>query len=140
MYLNLSHNQIYGEIPNISMILSYSSIIDMSSNNFTSVLPCTSSNVGILDLSNNLLSRSISHFLCYKMNESKQMPFLNLGKNLISGEIIGCWMKWQNLFALNLGNNNLSGSIPTSIGSLMVFAFIQQQILWKITILNEKLQ
>ena len=119
MYLNLSHNQIYGEIPNISMILSYSSIIDMSSNNFTSVLPCTSSNVGILDLSNNSLSGSISHFLFYKMNESKRMSYLNLGRNLLSGEMADCWMMWQNLFTLNLGNNNLLGSIPTSIGSLI---------------------
>ncbi|KAL4618788.1 hypothetical protein ACB092_06G035200, partial [Castanea dentata] len=119
MYLNLSHNQIYGEIPNISMILSYSSIIDMCSNHFTGVLPCTSSNVGVLDLSNNSLFGSISHFLCYKTNESKRMSYLNLGRNLLSGEITNCWMKWQNLFALNLGNNNLSGSIPTSIGYLI---------------------
>ena len=119
MYLNLSHNQIYGEIPNIPMILSTSSMIDMSSNHFNGSLPCISSNVSILDLSNNLLSGSILHFLCYKMNESKQMSYLNLGKNFLSGEIIGCWMKWQNLNALNLGNNHLSGSIPRSIGSLI---------------------
>ncbi|KAL0000652.1 hypothetical protein SO802_014433 [Lithocarpus litseifolius] len=119
VYLNLSHNQIYGEIPNIPMILSTSSMIDMSSNHFNGLLPHISSNVSFLDLSDNLLSGSISHFLCYKMNEPKKMSYLNVGKNFLSGEIVGCWMKWQNLFALNLGNNNLSGSIPTSIGSLI---------------------
>ena len=61
-YLNISHNQIYGEIPHIPLILSSYSIIDMSSNNFTGPLPRISSNVTFLDLSNNLLSRSISHF------------------------------------------------------------------------------
>ncbi|KAL0000645.1 hypothetical protein SO802_014426 [Lithocarpus litseifolius] len=119
VYLNLYHNQIYGEIPNIPMILSTSSMFDMSSNHFNGLLPYISSNVSFLDLSDNLLSGSISHFLCYKMNESKQMSYLNLGKNFLSGEIIGCWMKWQNLFALNLGSNNLLGSIPTSVGSLI---------------------
>ncbi|KAK7816645.1 receptor-like protein eix2 [Quercus suber] len=75
-YLNISHNQIYGEIPHIPMILSYDSIIDVSSNNFTGPLPCISSNVTFLDLSNNSLSGSISHFLCYKMNEPKNMRYL----------------------------------------------------------------
>ncbi|XP_050246138.1 receptor-like protein EIX2 [Quercus robur] len=118
-YLNISHNQIYGEIPHIPLILSYPSAIDVSSNNFTGPLPCISSNVTFLDLSNNSLSGSISHFLCYKMNEPKKMEFLNLGKNLLSGKISNCWMKWQNLSALNLGNNNFTGKIPTSIGSLI---------------------
>ncbi|XP_023905694.2 receptor-like protein EIX2 [Quercus suber] len=116
-YLNISHNQIYGEIPHIPLILSYSSTIDLSSNNFTGPLPCISSNVSFLDLSNNSLSGSISHFLCYKMNEPKFMEFLYLGKNLLSGKISNCWMKWQSLRVLNLGNNNFTGKIPTSIGS-----------------------
>ena len=82
-YLNISHNQIYGEIPHIPLIFSIFSTIDMSSNHFKVPLPCISSNVSFLDLSNNLLSGSISHFLCYKMNELKQMSYLNLGKNLL---------------------------------------------------------
>ena len=73
-FLNISHNQIYGEIPHMPMILSYSAIIiDMSSNHFTGLLPCISSNVSFLDLSKNLISGSISHFLCYKMNEPKKI-------------------------------------------------------------------
>ncbi|KAL4618796.1 hypothetical protein ACB092_06G036000 [Castanea dentata] len=118
-FLNISHNQIYGEIPHIPLIFSTASTIDMSSNHFTGPLPCISSNLSFLDLSNNLLSGSISHFLCYKMKEPKYMEFLNLGKNLLSGKISNCWMKWQSLVALNLGNNNFSGSILASIGSLI---------------------
>ncbi|XP_030930563.1 receptor-like protein EIX2 [Quercus lobata] len=124
-YLNISHNQIYGEIPHIPMILSYDSIIiDMRSNNFTGPLPCISSNVTFLDLSNNSLSGSISHFLCYKMNEPKNMQFLNLGKNLLLGKLSNCWMMWKNLYALNLGKNNFTGTIPTSIGSLVRLSFL----------------
>ncbi|KAL0011499.1 hypothetical protein SO802_006607 [Lithocarpus litseifolius] len=123
-YLNISHNQIYGEIPYIPMILSYSSIIDMSSNHFKGLLPCISSNVTFLDLSNNILSGSISHFLCYKKNEPKKMEFLNLGKNLLSGKLSNCWMMWQSLYALNLGKNNFTGSIPKSIGSLVRLSYL----------------
>ncbi|XP_030936746.1 receptor-like protein EIX2 [Quercus lobata] len=115
--LNLSHNLIQGEIPNSPVILS-ASVIDLSSNHFKGPLPCISSNVLVLDLSKNSFSRSISHFLCFRMNEQKNVGYLNLDKNLLSGIIPDCLMKWNNLEVLNLGNNNFSGSIPSSMGSL----------------------
>ncbi|XP_050248564.1 receptor-like protein EIX2 [Quercus robur] len=58
------------------------------------------------------------------MNVSKQMEFLDLEKNLLSGEIADCWMMWQRLSALNLGNNNFTGSIPASIGSLIDLRYL----------------
>ena len=69
----------------------------------------------MLDLSNNLFVG------CYKMNESKQTELLNLGKNLLSGKIPVCWMKWNSLVVLNLENNNFTGNIPALIGSLTPF-------------------
>ncbi|KAM3693419.1 hypothetical protein ACJW31_08G165400 [Castanea mollissima] len=116
--LDLSQNLLYGEIVNSLMTWSSYSTIDLSSNNFKGLLPYISSNVTVLDLSNNSFSGSISHFLCYKMNEPKQMQLLNLGKNHLSGKIANCWMKWNNLEFLNLGFNNFTGSIPSSIRSL----------------------
>ncbi|XP_065635206.1 receptor-like protein EIX2 [Quercus suber] len=116
-YLNLSHNLINGEIPNSPVILS-ASVIDLSSNHFKGPLPCISSNVYALDLSNNSFSRSISHFFCFRVNEPKYIGHLNLETNLLSGIIPDCLMNWNNLEVLNLGNNNFSGSIPASMGSL----------------------
>ncbi|KAM3734416.1 hypothetical protein ACB098_10G013600 [Castanea mollissima] len=116
-YLNLSHNLIHGEIPKSPLILS-ASAIDLSSNHFKGPLPCISSNVYVLDLSNNSFSRSISHFFCFKVNEPKIIVHLNLEKNLLSGIIPDCFMNWNNLEILNLRNNNFSGNIPASMGSL----------------------
>ncbi|KAM3683823.1 hypothetical protein ACJW31_12G177900 [Castanea mollissima] len=116
-FLNLSHNLIHGEIPNSPVVLS-ASVIDLSSNHFKGPLPCISSDVLVLDLSKNSFSRSISHFLCFRMNEPKYIAYLNLEKNLLSGIIPDCLMKWNDLWVLNLGNNNFSGSIPSSMGFL----------------------
>ncbi|KAM3686586.1 hypothetical protein ACJW31_10G013500 [Castanea mollissima] len=115
-YLNLSHNLIHGEIPKSPLILS-ALVIDLSSNHFKGPLPCISSNVFMLDLSNNSFSRSISHFFCFKVNEPKMIAHLNLEKNLLSGIIPDCLMNWNNLEVLNLRNNNFSGGIPASMGS-----------------------
>ncbi|KAK7858742.1 receptor-like protein eix2 [Quercus suber] len=117
-YLNLSHNQINGEIPNNPSILSTSLVIDLSSNHFKGSLPYISSSVIVLDLSDNSFSKSISSFLCFKMNDSKSIGYLNLEKNNLAGKIPDYWMKWNSLVVLNLANNNFSGSFPTSIGSL----------------------
>ena len=118
IYLNLSHNQINGEILNNPSILSTSSVIDLSSNHFKGSLPYISSSVIVLDLSVNSFSKSISSFLCFKMNDSKSIGYLNLEKNNLSGKIPDCWMKWNSLVVLNLANNNFSGNFPASIGSL----------------------
>ncbi|GKV45493.1 hypothetical protein SLEP1_g52565 [Rubroshorea leprosula] len=119
--LNMSHNQIRGKVPevfDISPPLGYPAVIDLNSNLFQGTLPCLSSNVRTLDLSNNSFSGSISHFLCYNMEEPKRLQNLHLANNQLSGQIPDCWMNWPNLLSVNLKNNNLSGNIPSSIGYL----------------------
>ena len=98
--LNLSDNQIQGEIPY-----------------FARSLPLRSSMV-VLDLSNNALWGSISHLICNENNQSESIRYLRLSKNHFSGEIPDCWMNWPDLRVLNLGNNNFTGSIPISMGTL----------------------
>ncbi|GKV29234.1 hypothetical protein SLEP1_g38175 [Rubroshorea leprosula] len=117
IYLNISHNQIQGQLPTMLNNASFHSVIDLSSNNFTGPLGRISSNVFSLDLAKNSLSGSLFHFLCYKTNESMAISFLNLRKNFLVGEIPDCWTKWSELEAIVLADNRLTGGIPRSIGT-----------------------
>ena len=54
----------------------------------------------------------------------KRFEFLNLGKNILSRKLSNCWMMWQSLYALNLGKNNFTSSIPTSIGPLVDLLYL----------------
>uniref|UniRef100_A0A2C9UX89 Uncharacterized protein n=1 Tax=Manihot esculenta TaxID=3983 RepID=A0A2C9UX89_MANES len=123
-YLNISYNQIFGVISNISSIphrqlLGFSDqLVDLSSNSFQGPLPYMFSNVRALYLSDNSFSGPMSKFLCYKMHEPRYLEVLDLGGNLLSGEMPDCWMKWKHLEVLILRDNKLSGNIPWSIGTL----------------------
>ncbi|WCJ39036.1 Receptor-like protein EIX2 [Euphorbia peplus] len=117
-YLNFSHNQMHGSIPNIPFVGGLMPVIYLNSNNFSGTVPYFSSNITILDLSNNSFSGSIFHFLCNNENQEKQMGYLNLEKNFLHGEIPDCWRGWKNVAALKLSNNKFSGNIPNSIGTL----------------------
>ncbi|THG05713.1 hypothetical protein TEA_013395 [Camellia sinensis var. sinensis] len=112
VYLNLSNNQIQGEIPRK---LNARCTIDLSSNNFSGQLPLIPFNVGLIDLSKNSFSGSIYHMLCGTMDEPNTiLRFLNLGDNFLSGRIPDCWKNWPSL-SLHLRNNKLSGELPQSL-------------------------
>ncbi|WCJ40835.1 hypothetical protein M5689_021736 [Euphorbia peplus] len=119
---NLSHNNMYGMIRNLSNDDSDYSFIDLSSNYFEGPLPYMSSSPGGIDLSHNLFSGSINNFLCNKMHKHGSMylstEVLVLNDNLLLEEIPDCWTYWTDLKVVELSSNNFSGSIPTSIGSL----------------------
>ncbi|GKU97764.1 hypothetical protein SLEP1_g10856 [Rubroshorea leprosula] len=103
-YLDLSDNQIHGQIPVIP--------------SFEGPLPWISSFLTLLDLSNNNLSGSLFNFLCSRMDETMEMGFLNLENNFFSGELPNCWTKWPYLEVIVLGDNKFIGKIPNSIGTL----------------------
>ncbi|KAF6144028.1 hypothetical protein GIB67_017636 [Kingdonia uniflora] len=116
-YLDLSNNQIKGELPNTLPDQTY-----LGSNNFQGLLPRLTSNVYVLDLSNNSVSGNMSFFLCNPLNETYQLFALDLSNNLLVGEIPNCWMHLRSLMAVNLDNNNLYGNIPSSMGSLIALS------------------
>ncbi|XP_028127320.1 receptor-like protein EIX1 [Camellia sinensis] len=117
-YLDLSNNQIDGEIPYIPKHNNFSyfgSVTYLTSNRFSGPLPTISPHLHELDLSNNSFSGDMSHFLCGSSNETNQLRILNLRENNLSGKIPDCWVNWHSIEYINLGNNNLEGSIPSSI-------------------------
>ncbi|CAN6709904.1 unnamed protein product [Malus baccata var. baccata] len=116
-YLNLSHNQLYGEIQNIVVASPYS-VVDLGSNQFTGALPIVSTSLAWLDLSNSSFSGSVFHFFCDGTDEPKQLCLLHLGNNRLTGKVPDCWMSWPFLTVLNLDNNNLTGNVPMSMGYL----------------------
>ncbi|CAL5400672.1 unnamed protein product [Camellia sinensis] len=116
-FLDLSHNQIHGEIPYL-LAPPEGQNIYLNSNHFNGLLPHISSDLYDLDLSNNSFFGDISHFLCDKKDKQQNLVFLDLGENLLSGEILDCWMSWQSLKIIEMGNNNLTGNIPRSMGLL----------------------
>ncbi|CAL1392054.1 unnamed protein product [Linum trigynum] len=117
-YMNFSHNQIPGRLPDAIFVVYNDSLFDFSSNCLEGALPTVSSNLTLLDLSNNLFSGNLVKFLCFNPTEMRTTQYLNLRGNLLSGEIPGCWKNWRSLEVLRLGSNKFIGSIPNSIGTL----------------------
>ncbi|XVF29510.1 hypothetical protein REPUB_Repub15cG0129000 [Reevesia pubescens] len=115
-YLSIAHNQIHGKLPYIPSV--YPTAFDFSSNSFSGLLPQISSNVEILNFSNNSLSGSLSYLLCNKMKEEMELTVLDLSENLLFGEIPDCWMNWPKLLVIRFHSNKFIGSVPTSLGTL----------------------
>ncbi|KAM5573160.1 hypothetical protein ABKV19_012940 [Rosa sericea] len=111
--LDLSMNQIHGKLPNLSS--TSSSFVNLSSNLFSGALPSFSPMLRQLYLSNNMFSEPLSSFCA---TQSPNLEYLDISKNLLSGELPNCWMQFQDLQVLNLGKNKLSGKIPSSLGNL----------------------
>ncbi|CAH1452719.1 unnamed protein product [Lactuca virosa] len=115
-YLNLSSNNITGEVPDLSSNSGFSPAIDLSSNNFYGPIPHLPSNLELLNLSRNKFSGGIS-FLCQVVNWF--FKFLDLSHNSLTGQLPDCLRHFRQLTVLNLGHNSLFGKLPPSIGSLI---------------------
>ncbi|KAL5864390.1 hypothetical protein ACOSQ3_001904 [Xanthoceras sorbifolium] len=116
-YIDISNSGILDNIPNLTNA-PFLVVLDLSSNNFSGPLPLLNSNISTAIFSNNNFSGSISQFLCHR--ESKQIEVSKVRFNLLAEELPNCWMIWPSLKILDLGNNKFSGSLPTSIGTLIM--------------------
>ncbi|XP_061342036.1 receptor-like protein EIX2 [Gastrolobium bilobum] len=113
--LSLGNNTING---NMSNVLLNSTFVWLHTNNLRGGVPRLSPKVADLTLYNNSLTGSISPLLCHKMAGESSLTYLEMGKNLLSGELTDCWNDWKLLRHVGLEKNNLTGMIPHSMGSL----------------------
>ncbi|QHO04616.1 hypothetical protein S83_072044 [Arachis hypogaea] len=99
-YLNLSHNQISGSLPE----------------HIGHIMP----SLGSLILGNNLINGSIPKSLC----QLDYLSVLDLSKNSLSGKIPNCWKDNKEWGQINLSFNKLSGAVPSSFGSLSTLLWL----------------
>ncbi|XP_065001858.1 receptor-like protein EIX2 [Musa acuminata AAA Group] len=137
-YVSVSGNQISGHVPNL-LHLNNLFQLDLSSNYFEGPLPYFPPGLGLLDLSNNSFSGTISLTIFVNMpillylsfsenNLSGEIPFsvcqlqalwvLDLSKNMLSGEIPNCWNNSSSIKDMDFSSNNISGVIPETICSI----------------------
>ncbi|XP_027924069.1 receptor-like protein EIX2 [Vigna unguiculata] len=114
--LNMSHNNLSGPIPNISLKLHYAPSVILNSNQFEGKIPSFLLQAFDLRLSNNKFSDLFS-FICNQGNS--EMWTLDLSNNQLKGQLPDCWTSVDGLWYLDLSNNKLSGRIPLSMGSLV---------------------
>ncbi|XP_074281742.1 receptor-like protein EIX2 [Silene latifolia] len=88
-YIDLSSNELSGEIPNGISSLTALGALDLSKNNLSGYIPLEIGNMTALE-------------------------FLDLSNNHLSGEIPISLAKVTTLDVMNVSNNNLSGEIPVS--------------------------
>ncbi|CDP15604.1 unnamed protein product [Coffea canephora] len=129
--IDLSNNQLYGQIPKSISTLPFLGFLDLSSNNLSGVLELSSDSLEYLVLSNNQISWSTSGNVSNSLpnlhrlelsscemkafpeflRSSKKLEVLQLAGNKIQGQIPS-WvtsMPWDSLLYLNLSYNHLSG-------------------------------
>ncbi|KAL0360170.1 UNVERIFIED_CONTAM: Receptor-like protein EIX1 [Sesamum radiatum] len=113
-YLNLSHNQFSGRVPDLlvsSKLSTHPVIIDISYNNFSGFLPLFHWESAVLQLSNNMFQGSLSSICSIDYGGG----LLDLSYNRLSGPLPNC-SSMEKIAVLNLENNQIYGEIPHSLG------------------------
>jgi Leucine-rich repeat (LRR) protein len=117
-FLDLSNNQIYGEIPaSIGQSLATTSFLSLSSNKLYGSIPrsiCNATSLQLLDLSNNSLNGTIPRCL---IEMSGSLEVLNLRTNNLNGTIPDAFPGNCNLQTLSLNKNQLEGGLPKSLAN-----------------------
>ncbi|GLU19482.1 hypothetical protein SLE2022_357310 [Rubroshorea leprosula] len=120
--LNLANNHFFGKIPSFVGSLSLIETFDLQNNSLSGKIPSSLRNCSklqFLGLSNNRLSGIIPSWIGERLNS---LNFLLLKSNYFIGEIPLETCQLTNILLLDLSNNSLSGHIPWCIGNLTALA------------------
>nr|GEW00711.1 LRR receptor-like serine/threonine-protein kinase FLS2 [Tanacetum cinerariifolium] len=111
--LNMSHNQIHGQIPSLFDVVPFADV-DFTSNFLEGPIPLPSVEIELYSLSDN----SFSGVIPYNIGEiMPNLIFLSLASNRLSGEIPSSIGEMVSLEVIDLSNNSLAGYIPSSFGN-----------------------
>ncbi|KAM1507457.1 hypothetical protein TB2_016530 [Malus domestica] len=115
--IDLSNNQLSGQLPNDMFISGSNSLrrLNFSNNILTSTLPQGSlTTLEVLDLSNNMISGIIPN----NVGLLSTLKFLDLGGNMLVGTIPSSISNMSSLEYLTLASNQLVGKIPAQLGQM----------------------
>ncbi|PON96923.1 LRR domain containing protein [Trema orientale] len=115
--LDLSSNQLSGELPNCWIQFQRLSFLNLAKNNFSGKIPNSLShlqNVVLLRLHDNNLSGEMP-----SLEDCTELRIVDLGRNKLSGRIPTLQgQSLPNLLVLRLRHNEFNGSLPLSLCSL----------------------
>ncbi|BAU02080.1 Receptor like protein [Vigna angularis] len=103
-WLNMSHNNLNGAIPDIPLKLPYGPSIILNSNQFEGALPPFFLQASGLFLSQNRIS-DLHSFLCNQII-APNLATLDLSNNHITAQIPDCWQSLHQLLFLDLSENH----------------------------------
>uniref|UniRef100_A0A1J3JKW0 Receptor-like protein 12 n=1 Tax=Noccaea caerulescens TaxID=107243 RepID=A0A1J3JKW0_NOCCA len=115
--LDLSNNDLYGQIPSSIENLSHLTFLDLSSNHFTGKIP---SSVGNLSHLTSLIfsANQFTGQIPSSIGKLSHLTSLSLTENQFFGRIPSSLGNLSRLAFLDLSSNSFDGEIPSSFGSL----------------------
>ncbi|CAH9133049.1 unnamed protein product [Cuscuta epithymum] len=120
--INASHNAIKGRIVSSAQVspgFRTTVLLDLSFNELEGPIPQSFFNMTAMYLSHNNFTELNSLCDIKGPKAAIALHHLDISINQLSGTLPDCWSSLSSLVVLNLANNhNLSGSLPTSIGSM----------------------
>ncbi|XP_045830816.1 probable LRR receptor-like serine/threonine-protein kinase At4g36180 [Trifolium pratense] len=113
-FLNMSHNELQGWLPNPIHVGYSSHAIDLSFNLLERTVPIITPEIELSDLSHNCFSGAIQLNIGQHMNIA---GFLSLSHNQLHGEIPLSLGEMSHVTVIDLSGNNLTGRIPPSLAN-----------------------
>ncbi|KAM3310207.1 hypothetical protein ACQJBY_031099 [Aegilops geniculata] len=110
--LSMRNNKLQGNIPDLPLSIQ---VLDLSDNSLSGSLPQSfgDKELHYLSLSKNSITGVIPTDLCNMIS----LELIDLSENNLSGELPNCWQESSKLYVIDFSSNNLWGEIPSTMGS-----------------------